>query len=212
MKIYLHPFPLRIWHWVFAALTILLIITGIKLRMPEIGFFSYRSATLVHKLAGYVMTAAFFFWLILSLMNGSLKKHYVLKPEDLSGMVRQADFYLFGYFRRNNNPFHPSTTEEKFNPLQKLSYIFIMLVFTPVIILTGLLFSNVLFFRPVIDALGGIRVLDAFHVTGAYVFVVYLIAHIYMATLGSTPLEHIKAMFTGDEEVPETDSPPADSV
>ena len=33
---------------------------------------------------------------------------------------------------------------------------------------------------------------------------IYLIVHAYMATLGPTPFTHIKAMFTGYEEEPET--------
>ncbi len=35
-RIYLHPLPLRIWHWANALMVILLIITGIQLRIPGI--------------------------------------------------------------------------------------------------------------------------------------------------------------------------------
>jgi len=37
----------------------------------------------------------------------------------------------------------------------------------------------------------------------AICFAAFLFVHIYLTTLGRTPLEHIKAMFTGYEEEPE---------
>jgi thiosulfate reductase cytochrome b subunit len=38
---------------------------------------------------------------------------------------------------------------------------------------------------------------------GAYVFALYLVVHIYMATLGRTASSHIKAMIVGYEEEPD---------
>ena len=35
-RVYLHPLPLRIWHWVNALLVLVLLITGIQLRIPGI--------------------------------------------------------------------------------------------------------------------------------------------------------------------------------
>jgi thiosulfate reductase cytochrome b subunit len=200
MKIVLHPLPLRIWHWIYTAVIILLILTGIQLRMPGIESFpTYRSAVLVHKYAGFLMCASFVFWLIYSTVNGSLRKCYSLRPVDLRGMAPQANFYLFGIFRRKENPFHASL-DKKFNPLQKIAYLSVMLIFSPIVIITGILFSDILFFRSAINALGGIRILDAAHVMVAYVFVIYVIIHVYMSTMGDMPASHIKAMFTGYEE------------
>jgi len=196
----LHPFPLRVWHWANTVLIIALIITGIQLRAPDVQFlYGYRSAVLLHKFTGYLMTLSFIFWLVYSLATGSLLKYYVLRPRDVKGVMAQAQYYVFGVFKGRPNPF-PATPEEKFNPLQKLAYLSIMLFFTPVIVITGILFSDILFFRSVIDSIGGIRAVDAVHVIVAYVFVDYLVAHIYMSTLGKTPLSHVKEMFTGHED------------
>ena len=38
-----------------------------------------------------------------------------------------------------------------------------------------------------------------------YLFVIYLIVHVYMATLKPTPFTHIKAMITRYEEETETE-------
>lgn len=113
--------------------------------------------------------------------------------------MEQGEYYAFGFFRGWKNPFH-ATTEAKFNPLQKVSYISIQFIFTPVIVVTGIFFSNVLFFGGAISSIGDVRILDAIHAVVGYVFAAYLVVHVYMSTVGQTPLTHIKAMFTGYEE------------
>jgi thiosulfate reductase cytochrome b subunit len=119
-------------------------------------------------------------------------------------MVKQGLYYAIGVFRGWPNPY-PATPDAKFNPLQKVAYGTVMFVLTPLIAATGILFSNIPYFRGIISYIGGTRVLDAVHVIGGYLFVIYLIVHVYMATLGPTPFTHIKAMFTGYEEEPENE-------
>lgn len=57
-----------------------------------------------------------------------------------------------------------------------------------------------------VNLLGGVRVIDTVHVVGFIIFVAYIPFHAYLATLGRTPLEHYKAMFTGYEEVDDGES------
>jgi thiosulfate reductase cytochrome b subunit len=199
-RLWLHPFTLRLWHWFNTALVLLLIITGIQLRAPDVEIFpSYRTAVVVHKTTGFIMAISFLFWLIYTLTNSKARKQYMIRLTDVTGIVKQGEYYAFGVFRGWKNPFH-TTTEAKFNPLQKVSYISIQCVFTPVIVVTGIFFSNILFFGGAISAVGGVRILDAIHAVAAYVFVAYLFVHVYMSTVGHTPLTHVKAMFTGYEE------------
>ena len=199
-RIYLHPLPLRIWHWVNALMVILLIITGIELRIPGIAALPANSAALlVHRYAGWAMVISCVFWFVYSLISGNLSRYYVIRKRDLLGVFGQAKFYLFSMFRGEENPFRPSP-EEKFNPLQKLAYGTIMCIFTGVLVVTGLLFSDIFSFRKYILLLNAMRVLDAIHVIAAYLFVLYLVVHIYMSTLGQKASSHIKAMILGYEE------------
>jgi thiosulfate reductase cytochrome b subunit len=178
-------------------------VTGIQLRAPDVEIFSgYRIAVVVHKATGFVMVAFFLFWLAYTLVSRRARKQYVARFSDLTGLMKQGQYYAFGVFRGWKNPFS-ATAEAKFNPLQKVSYISIQFIFTPIIGVTGIFFSNILFFTGAIKSIGGIRSLDAIHVVVAYVFAAYLFVHVYMATVGRTPLVHTKAMFTGYEE--ETD-------
>ena len=204
-RIYLHPLPLRIWHWVNALLVILLIITGIQLRISGVPSLGPRHPALwVHKYAGWAMAASCVFWIVYSLVSRNLSRQYAVRRRDLKGIFRQAKFYLISIFQGEENPFR-ATSEEKFNPLQKLAYGAIMCIFTPILVVTGLLFTDIFFFRKYILLWDVVGVLNAIHVMGAYVFALYLVVHIYMATLGRTASSHLKAMIVGYEE--EADEP-----
>ena len=147
-------------------------------------------------------SASWVFWFVYSLISGNLSRHYAIRRGDLRGTFRQAQFYMISIFQGEENPFRPSP-DEKFNPLQKLAYGSIMGFFAPVLVVTGILFSDILFFRKYVLLWNIAGVVNALHVIGAYVFVLYLIVHIYMATLGSTAFSHIKAMIVGYEEEPD---------
>lgn len=200
MRHYLHPPTLRIWHWANTGLIVLLILTGVRLRVPGIDFlFAYRDAVLLHRMAGGVLTLSYLFWLVYSIFSGNLRKNFAFHRRDVKNFSCQAGYYAAGVFMGRENPC-PATPDEKFNPLQKTAYWGVQFVLTPIIVVTGIFFGNIAFFHGAISAIGGIRMLDATHVAAAYLMVIYLIVHVYMATLGPRPMTHIKAMFTGYEE------------
>jgi thiosulfate reductase cytochrome b subunit len=205
-KIRLHTLPIRFWHWINAVLIVLLILTGIQLRAPDLTLFgSYSNAVWLHKYAGFGATGSFVFWLIYVLLSGAFWRHYVLRPSDVKRMPKQAVFYGFSIFRGKENPFRPSP-RNKFNPMQKVAYFSMMSFVTPVVVITGILFSDILYFLPYIEAIGGLRILDAIHVIAAYLFLLYLLVHLYMATLGHSFFAHFKAMIVGYEEEPDAGS------
>jgi len=202
-KIWLHPLALRIWHWANALMVILLIITGIQIRIPGVASLRPQDPALeIHRFAGWAMVASWVFWLVYSLATDNLNRHYRMRGRDYRGIFRQAKFYLISIFRGEENPFRP-TPEEKFNPLQKLAYGSIMGIFAPLLVVTGILFSDILFLRKYVLLWNIAGVVNALHVIGAYMFVLYLVVHLYMATLGTTGLSHIKAMIVGYEEEPD---------
>ena len=208
-KVYLHPLPLRIWHWANATVVVLLITTGTQLRIPGIAAVRANSLNLqVHRYAGWAMTTSCLFWFLYSIASDTLRRHYVTGRLDPGGIFRQARFYLFSMFRGEENPFRPSS-DEKFNPLQKLAYGIIMCIVTPLLVVTGILLSDILLFRKYMLLLNAVRTLDAIHVICAYVVVLYLVVHLYLATFGRTASSHIKAMIVGYEEEP--DEPGADA-
>ncbi len=192
----LYPPGIRIWHWVNALLFIALILTGIQLRAPFVSILSdYTDIVLIHRYAGRALTISFVFWLLYVLLTRDIK-HYLLCARDLRNIPRQVAFYSFGVFTGGKNPFTPSV-EDKFNVLQKITYAGVMFILVPFIILTGILFDNILFFSRFIYAIGGLRILDILHVIAGYLSVLFLIIHIYMSTLGGSVMYYMKKMTFG---------------
>lgn len=177
-----------------------LLATGIRLRVAGIPDLPPHSTSLlIHKYAGWAMAASCVVWLVYSLASGNLARHYALRKRDIKGVFSQTRFYAWSIFKGEEIPFRPSP-DGKLNPLQKLAYLGVMCIATPVLAVTGLLFSDITLVRRYILLWNVAKPLDAVHVIGAYMFALYLVIHVYMATLGRTPFSHIKAMIVGYEE------------
>jgi thiosulfate reductase cytochrome b subunit len=87
------------------------------------------------------------------------------------------------------------------NPIQKMTYFGILNVLLPLQIITGALMWGVQKFPEFTNALGGLPFLAPFHSLVAWTFGTFIIVHVYMTTTGATPLEAMRAMVTGYEEV-----------
>jgi len=202
-RIYLQPTPVRIWHWLNAFGIVTLTATGAQIRFPEYIqlFASYKSAILLHNTAGLVVAVSFSLWFFYyGLVARNMRRIYIPTKDDLSvGILRQAKFYLLTYFLGWPNPHHP-TPENKFNPMQKSAYMAIMFVLMPLIALTGILLTNVSPLRELVILVGGLKILVAIHFLLACCLIAFLFTHVYLATLGKTPLAYIKPMWTGWEE------------
>jgi len=203
-KIYLYPTPLRIWHWLHAFSIITLIVTGAELRFPEyvqlLG--NYKASVRVHNAAGVVVGVSFVVWFIYyAFMKRNLFSIYIPSKEDIRhGMVRQALFYGFQYFRGEPNP-HQVTLDNKFNALQKMAYMAVMLLLVPLVVVTGVLLMNVAPLRDMVLAIGGLNFLIGLHWLLACAFLAFLVVHLYLSTLGHTPWAHFIPIWTGWEEV-----------
>jgi thiosulfate reductase cytochrome b subunit len=203
-RIYLQPTPVRIWHWLNAFGIITLGISGAQIRFPEYLnlFGSYKAAIELHNAAGIVVAISFSLWFFYyTLVARRMAAIYVPNKEDLQhGLIRQALFYFFYYFQGKPNPHHP-TPDNKFNPLQKSAYLAIMFVLVPMVSLTGILLMNVAPLREFVLLIGGLKILVGLHFLLACSLFAFLFSHVYLATLGHTPMAYIKPMWTGWEEV-----------
>jgi len=203
-RIYLQPIPVRLWHWINAFGIITLIVTGAQIRFPETVTImgSYKNAIQVHNVAGLAVAMSFSFWFFYyKMVKNTLDKLYIPNEEDIKhGLVRQLLFYCFWYFLGKPSPFH-ATPDEKFNPMQKSAYLAVMFVLVPLVGLTGILLMNVTPLRVLILATGGIKFIVAAHFLLASSLLAFLCTHVYLATLGSTPLAYFKPMVFGWEDV-----------
>ena len=203
---YVHPAPVRLWHWINAIGFVILILTGIQIRFAEIvNWFSLEIAIELHNYVGFVVIAAYGLWV--SFYFGTMKiKLYFPNPRVfVPKAIKQIQYYGLGIFRGDPNPHH-MTPDNKFNALQQNAYLGIMFVFLPAQMVTGLFLWRVKRFENFIELIGGIKIVSSIHVLLFFFFTAFIFVHAYLATLGHTPLAHFKAMFTGYEEHHESES------
>jgi len=190
---YFHSLPLRIWHWINGFIIIMLIVTGFYLRLQGVAALKPHDPFLLwHKRMGFAMIATAIFWFIYNMSKENTRRHYRIRKRHLKGIFPQIEYYLLSIFVGAENP-HKASNDDKYNPLQKIAYNSIMFIFLPVQAFTGILFMSFS------ASLSGniIGLLGAIHVIFAYLLVLYLIVHLYMATLGDTVFSHTKAMIVG---------------
>jgi thiosulfate reductase cytochrome b subunit len=192
-----HPAWLRWWHWSNAVLFGALLITGLSMHYSRAAV-GFRMTVLIHNSAGILLTVCYGVFFAGNILWGN-GRYYRLVAGDLSiGLLRQARHYLLGIFLGEPAPF-PHTEERKFNPLQKLSYLFVMSVPVPLLIVTGwvLLFPgrlpNEMFGIP------GIAIWAIAHAALGFLLSLFTVVHVYLGTTGATPGELFRLMLTGDE-------------
>ena len=202
-KLYIHPLPVRLWHWINAFGFVFLIATGVQIRyVGLVDIMSFRTAVVWHNWIGFVLIGNFFIWLFFYLFTDKIKVyHPELSPmRSFHATMRQMRFYGYGIFRGEPNP-HQVSAYRKFNPMQSMMYQIIMVLLVPIQFYTGILLWDVGRFSGMVEMLGGVRVVDTIHVLLFIFFSGFLIVHIYLGSLGHTPAAHFEAMITGYEEV-----------
>jgi thiosulfate reductase cytochrome b subunit len=208
-KLYIHPLPVRIWHWTNAFGFVLLIATGLQIRYLDLfQLMSFKTSVILHNWIGFALIANFFIWLGFYLLTDKIKVyHPELSPTKyFKASFRQMEFYGYGIFKGDPNPHHPSAYA-KFNALQSMLYQIIMMLLVPLQFFTGLLLWDVTRFSSMVDLFGGVRVVDTIHVLLFILFCGFIVVHVYLASLGHTPSAHFKAMITGYEDVDDAHQP-----
>ena len=75
-RLYIHPLPVRIWHWINAVGFVLMVLTGLQIRyVGLINVVSFRTAVAVHNTVGFVLIANFFVWLGFYLFSDRIKAY-----------------------------------------------------------------------------------------------------------------------------------------
>jgi thiosulfate reductase cytochrome b subunit len=197
-KIYLYPLWLRIWHGINALGIIMLVFTGIRLQYSDLRLLSmdFNTAVSWHNISGVAVTLNYLVFIIGNMVTPN-KKYYKIKPKGLAGRVqKQANYYLAGMFKGEETPF-PISEKRKFNPLQKYAYVFVMYVFVPLAILTGL---ALLFPELIIEnvySVSGVFLTALLHASVGFLIFIFLIIHIYVASIGKNPLDNFSSIING---------------
>ncbi|MGE5357314.1 MAG: cytochrome b/b6 domain-containing protein [Deltaproteobacteria bacterium] len=201
-RIYIYPLVIRIWHFVNAIMILLLIVTGVSLQYSDLEFAIIRFdySVTIHNIAGVILAIDYLLFFVTNIVTGNYK-HYKIKFKKYPKKLwRQFYYYSAGIFKGYDPPYQV-TENRKFNPLQQFSYVLVMYVFMPILVLSGfvLLFPEVVPNK--IFGYGGIMIADFFHVINGFFATVFLFVHVYFCTIGKNPASSFKSIINGWHEV-----------
>jgi thiosulfate reductase cytochrome b subunit len=200
---YLYPVWVRLWHVFNALLFIILIVTGLSMQYTGkhdyILVVGFARAVKWHNIAAILLTINYIIFVIGNTATENGKYYRISKKNFLTDLGAQLKFYSWGMFRGEKHPF-PVTTERKFNPLQKFTYILAMYIAFPLLIISGL---GLMFPETTLNrflGISGLILTDILHITMGFCLTLFMLIHIYTCTLGSKPFSLFRGIITGYHE------------
>jgi thiosulfate reductase cytochrome b subunit len=187
----------RFWHWTQALLVILLALTGFELHFHW-GILDFATATTLHMALAWAFLVLIAFAIFWHFTTG-VWKQYVPGRGNVIAMVM---YYALGIFKREPHPVQ-KTKLSKLNPLQQGSYLALKIVVIPVQVTTGFAYYTFNDWREFGLGNLGLAPVAMIHTFGAFFLMAFMFFHIYLTTMGHSPLSNIKAMITGWEELDE---------
>lgn len=197
VPIYLYTRYERFWHWLQAALIMVLLVTGFEAH-GSFKLIGFQNAVDIHNYTGLAWLIAFAFFVFWMFTTGEWKQ-YIPTTRKMFEVIR---FYLIGIFRGEPHPF-PKRKDAKHNPLQRLTYLSLAAALLPVQMLTGFLYWGYNSWQGWGLGWLSLELLATVHMAGSFAILSFLVIHIYMITTGHTVTAHTKAMITGWEDVEE---------
>jgi thiosulfate reductase cytochrome b subunit len=200
-RLYLYPIWIRLWHATNALMFLLLVATGISLHYASVdsSLIPFQVSVVIHNFCAIILTINFGIFVIGNMISGNGMFYRKWRKNLWPKLWKQFLFYAVGIFKGEPHPF-PITKKQKFNPLQKISYVFAMYFGMPLLIISGigLMFperiSNTIF------NISGLLFYDVLHIVVGFVLSIFLVIHLYTCTLGDKPGTLFKSMVNGYHE------------
>ncbi|MDA8234221.1 MAG: Ni/Fe-hydrogenase, b-type cytochrome subunit [Clostridia bacterium] len=183
-----HPLPQRLYHWVNLISMAVLIITGFYINKPYTDGLM-NGMRYLHFLAMFIIIAN----LTVRIYYAFVGKYkdagdFAMRSKDWQNLLPTVKYYLF---------LGPHPDNGKYNPMQKLMYLF----YLPLLLLQG--FTGLIMYRPelfdsLIKAMGGLASVRGYHYVLMWVFIAYIIVHVYMVL--TEAWDEVKLMLFGIAE------------
>ena len=200
-RVHMYDAYRRFWHWLQAVSIIALLVTGLVIHRPDVfSALSFSGVVTLHNVLAVVLVLNAALSLFYHLATERLRE-YIPRPYGFfDDSIRQARYYLSGIFKGEPHPFE-KRPDRRMNPIQQATYFGILNVLLPAQIVTGALMWGLQHWPEWAAAVGGLPLLGPLHSLLAWLFATFIVGHVYLTTTGPTPLEGIRAMVTGEEEV-----------
>ncbi len=184
----------RFWHWTQALLIIFLVITGFEIH-SSYELLGYQRAVLYHDIAAWALLVLIVFAIFWHFATGAWKQYI----PTLTLVKAQINYYILGIFKDAPHP-TKKTSYNKFNPLQRLTYLGFKVFIIPLQIISGFLYMYYMYPENPIH-MSSLDITAIIHTFGAFVLIAFLLAHVYLLTTNESPKESFVAMVFGWEEV-----------
>jgi thiosulfate reductase cytochrome b subunit len=194
----MHTLYERFWHWLQAVTVVVLLVTGLEVHFSAFNLLGFATAVQVHNVVGFLVVINALFAALYHFASGEIRQYLPQPGGFYKQAVDQSRYYLVGIFRGHKHP-HEKQRDNKFNPLQQITYLIILNLLLPVQIVTGLLIWGAQHWDGIDDTIGGLTVIAPIHAFTAWMFAAFLLLHIYLTTIGPTPTARLKSMFAGWE-------------
>jgi len=228
--IYRHRVATRLWHWVNAFTIFIMIGSGLMISNahPHLYWGNYGAnfdhpwlslprwpgwvtipatynlalARRWHLLFALVLGFGLLAFMIASLINRHFQRDLRVRAGELKPQSLLHDLKEHLAFR-----FHDPANPSAFNIFQKLSYVLVIFILIPLMILTGLTLSPGMdaAWPWLLDIFGGRSSARSIHFIAAAGLVGFIIVHLILVILAG-PLNEVGSMITGRWKVPEEDA------
>jgi thiosulfate reductase cytochrome b subunit len=180
---------------------LVLIVTGLSMQYssPEYPFIRFDRAVSWHNIGGLVVSIIYVLFIVFNRFSFNREYYRLIRKGFIKRIMTQFRYYTGGIFKGETCPY-PVSKDRKFNPLQKFSYLMVIYILMPVLIITGfaLLFPEIIISN--VYGFSGIHLTSLLHIITGFMLSVFMVVHIYFSTIGTTPLSNFKGMITGYHE------------
>jgi thiosulfate reductase cytochrome b subunit/mono/diheme cytochrome c family protein len=202
----------RLWHWVMAVSVFALMLTGLQIHFPgRIYLFGAARAVSIHNFFAVVLMLNAFLALFYHLATAAIRQFLPQRQGLTEELTRQTKYYLRDIFKGLPAPFRRSP-ERKLNVLQQITYSLLLNILFPLQIVTGALIWLVGTYPSFAIMVGGLGIIAPLHNLGSWMFISFLVMHVYLATTGHTVMAHVRGMIDGYEEVEVAEIPEGERV
>ena len=155
-----------------------------------------------HLTFAWVFALGFVAYAVGSLVNGHLRRDLLPRPAELAPGHVWHDIKAHATL-----DFPKGEAARRYNVLQKLAYLGVLVVLIPVMILSGLTMSPSMdaTWPWLLDLFGGRQSARSIHFIAAWALVAFFVVHVVMVVLAG-PINEIRSMITGRYRLPEEKS------
>ncbi|WP_210270016.1 cytochrome b/b6 domain-containing protein [Aureimonas mangrovi] len=146
------------------------------------------SGRVVHFFFAWILVVTLAVWLVTSLFNRHISRDLLPTGKDARGLGR--DILDHARLRLHNG--------RQYGPLQKLSYLVVLFILLPLMVMTGLTMSpGMNSFAPwLVDLFGGRQSARTAHFVVMLLLVAFFVVHVVMVVLAG-PINELRSMITG---------------